>query len=180
MNSIYGLVDPRVGSVRYVGKTSMSLEKRLGFHVAQANRWLNGKRSRVSVFCWIAKLLREDVRPEIRLLQECDDFVVDAFEKEWIATLRMRPNITLLNGTDGGDGGRQSPEVRAKMSASHIALWQDPDYRARRAAGPADRSYQKSEEGRSRSRESTTQLWLNPRIPCKGCIGSDWTTQDSL
>ena len=162
MSLIYGLYDPRVERVRYVGKTTMLPTKRLGVHISQGKRVVNGTGVRIPVNLWIAKLLKEGVKPSMRFLEECDEDIEDCLEKEWIATLRVCLGSQLLNSTDGGDGGRQSAEVRAKMSESHKALWRDPEYRKRRAAGPADRSAWRTPEARKRQSEIGKGLWNRP------------------
>lgn len=134
---VYGLVDPRTSQVRYVGITTLLLEERLKDTLVEHGRptyKLN----------WLAKLKRLGLSPTIILLETVTTTVADLFDKEveWIALL-LALGFSLVNGDEGGKGGisrcrsTQSPksrpptsaETRAKMSASLLALWQDPLYR---------------------------------------------------
>ncbi len=76
MTSIYGLYDPRVNSIRYVGKTSMKIGKRLSCHISAAKAIKDLKKASM-VNCWMHKLLKEGVRPQIRLLEVCDETIED-------------------------------------------------------------------------------------------------------
>jgi len=135
MNAIYGLYDPRVGIVRYVGMTTTPLEERLTAHVCEGNRLIEGKRKGTAVYRWIAKLLKENVRPHIRLLESCEDeSLLGTLEVEWIANSRLIPGPKLLNGTKGGTGGRPTPETRAKQSFAQKEVWADPERSANRIA----------------------------------------------
>ncbi len=46
----------------------------------------------------------------------------------------------MLNGTDGGEGGRWTEEAKAKASKTHTEMWQDPEYRENHIAAYGDRS----------------------------------------
>lgn len=98
---IYGLVDPDSNKIRYVGKTSSTIERRLLEHINDAINIMN-KRGRKKInkrYSWIISLLKNNQKPTIELLEEVEN---DGNEREcyWIATL---PNLT--NMTKGGDGG---------------------------------------------------------------------------
>jgi hypothetical protein len=112
----------------------MDIQTRLSIHIGQARWLLAGGGKKLAVNDWMGKLLKEGVLPAIRLLEECDEEIINALEKEWVANLDSvdgRPK--LLNGTSGGDGGtKMTPEVVAKMSAIQTKLWQDPVVRQRR------------------------------------------------
>lgn len=61
---IYGLIDPRDSSLRYVGKTHKRRERRLAEHVARA---VEGRSE--PVYHWIRSLLGDDLEPEIFVLE---------------------------------------------------------------------------------------------------------------
>lgn len=78
---IYGLVDPRTGHVRYVGKTTKTLEARLAEHTRSAKRGTRRHRD-----TWHRQLLGEDLVPSITLLAESDD--IDKDEVDWIVCMK--------------------------------------------------------------------------------------------
>lgn len=95
---IYCLQDPG-GNVGYVGKTH-KLNSRLGNHIAESK--LNeGKRP---VCKWILDLLDKGERPEIKMIEECDEDIWIEREKYWINHYR-KTSTTLCNVCDGGLGG---------------------------------------------------------------------------
>lgn len=92
---IYILKDPDTLEIRYVGKTLMSLEHRLGNHINNAR----GQKHNKHLSNWILKLLSLGKRPLIELIEECENKNWQDREKYWIS---FYPN--LLNLTIGGDG----------------------------------------------------------------------------
>src|SRR3972149_7277162 len=96
---IYGLVDPRDGALRYVGKTKGRLRTRHLAHLCDVKRGL--------VFIprhkWISGLLKIGVEPEIIEIEVVDDALWREAEQFWIAYFKFLGCI-LLNATDGGDG----------------------------------------------------------------------------
>lgn len=93
---IYGLVDPRSGEVRYVGKTMHSPEQRRDEHVREARR-MERRGRRLS---WIRKLTKLGMVPSVTVLDTVNENDWQTAEKDWIARL---PN--LLNDTVGGEAG---------------------------------------------------------------------------
>jgi hypothetical protein len=67
---IYCLYNPQTLKIRYIGRTSLSLEKRLRLHIAKAknfkktNPFGNGSYN----INWINSLLKDGISPKIRLL----------------------------------------------------------------------------------------------------------------
>lgn len=92
---IYGLVDPRDNTIRYVGKTRGKLNKRLCEHCQDRRHRHN--RHKIN---WIKKLESLAMRPSIQLLEECEEAVWQERERDWIA--RLRPQ--LMNVDAGGNG----------------------------------------------------------------------------
>lgn len=159
-SSIYGLYDPRISSIRYIGKTTTPLKQRLSAHISEGVRLNEGRRNGTAVYRWIAKLLSEGVRPEIKLLEACDEEIEDCLEIEWIANMRLCGGPQMLNGTDGGTGGRRSEETKAKMSAAQKELWKDPEIRAARIKSKPHPP--RSDEFREHRSESQKQKWQDP------------------
>lgn len=111
--SIYGLIDPRTGELRYVGKTVLDPRRRLGVH-----RWraVAAPHKRHSM-AWILSLAAEGLKPETIVFETVPaggDWV--QAEQFWIAYFRMI-GADLCNHTAGGEGQtgyRQPPEMIAK------------------------------------------------------------------
>lgn len=80
--SIYALIDPRDGTVHYVGQTTCPLKKRLWEHVNSPTN------ARVRV--WMRELLALDLRPEIQLLETVHRKDLNAKEKFWIKEMHLR------------------------------------------------------------------------------------------
>lgn len=108
--AIYGLIDPRTGCIRYVGK-SLNLGQRYSHHVNYQDDGSHKSR-------WVAGLKKLALAPELVPLQFVDEATWEAAERWWIAHFREH-GADLTNGTAGGDGMHDpSPEVRAKLSES--------------------------------------------------------------
>lgn len=109
---VYGLVDPRTGALRYVGKT-IDASKRREAHMRGSG---HGHRAN-----WIKGLHRENLLPVFCVLEACS--TVDAYqaEQEWISMARAW-GADLTNHDDGGPGrtgAKASLETRKKLSESH-------------------------------------------------------------
>lgn len=116
MTKIYALED-NDGNIRYAGKTSDSLSRRLSNHITAAKRD-NGKNHRI---CWIKSLLFKKLLPSIILIGEVEG---DGCKEEiaWIAYLKLE-GFSLVNSTDGGEGAsgfthKVAPATRQKIAQS--------------------------------------------------------------
>ncbi|AMX93637.1 MULTISPECIES: NUMOD3 domain-containing DNA-binding protein [Mesorhizobium] len=129
---IYGLIDPRDGQLRYVGKTKNSLKSRLLAHVSDVRRG----RTYIPRHKWLCDLLLAGEFPEI---VELDRVASDAWqeaEQFWIGYLRF-VGLPLLNGTIGGDGTighKMSEEIKKKLSDGATKRYQNPNERRRTGA----------------------------------------------
>ena len=119
MNTIYGLLDPKTFSIKYVGKTCVSPHKRYKSHITGA---LQGKDLRVHR--WIRSLSE---LPILYIL-EIDSVDIDKSEKFWIARFR-KDGIDLTNLTSGGDGIHKgyhhTTEARLNMKQSKQNVSED-------------------------------------------------------
>jgi len=110
---IYGLVDPRDGCLRYIGKSSSGLARPME-HRRPSKQGL-GYKGR-----WIRDLYSMGLTFSVVVLQELPDKgILNQAEIHWIAYFRAL-GCKLTNLTDGGDGappGPKSAEYRAKFSA---------------------------------------------------------------
>lgn len=128
---IYGLECPIEKVIRYIGKAD-DPEVRFVNHITTAKTGaLDHHNAR-----WIRKLLRQGLRPELKILAEVKDgerwqdierrFIADAKKQGW----------RLTNVLAGGEGGcyidpADRAAVSAKMSAGIRKAWADPKKRQR-------------------------------------------------
>lgn len=111
---IYVLIDPNTNSVKYVGKTEMTLEKRLYHHVWDLKRCTN--KHKVN---WINSLLKSGQYPEIELIEDVEFDEWKFWEKFWISQFRTW-GFDLVNYCGSGEG--YTSEWVKK-------LWIDENYR---------------------------------------------------
>ena len=138
---IYALFDPREPDVvRYIGKT-----------VHPENRWNAHVRNSKNLKChrssWIISLLREGVKPLMRIVAICPESVWQEFERAIVSKYK---SDKLTNGNEGGVGGGTpeawvlekigrarkaiAPSISANVSAAIKKKWKDPEYRERMSA----------------------------------------------
>lgn len=114
--SVYGLVDPRDGVVRYVGKTAKDDggRTRLTGHLSRV------RLGRITTHrdAWIKSLLDADLSPAVKVLEagEWTALQLDDRERWWIAHFAGQLP-TLTNHTVGGDGGSHDSVTRGKIGA---------------------------------------------------------------
>jgi hypothetical protein len=92
--NIYVLIDPRNNSIKYLGKTIKSLNKRLSSHMID-----NSKSKKSS---WIKSLKSQNLKPIIQLVDVVENDW-EFWEEYWITNIKML-GIDLLNHTNGGEG----------------------------------------------------------------------------
>ncbi len=95
---IYTLEHPITQEIRYVGKTTQTLNRRCNGHIS--------KRSNAHVTCWVKSLKKQNLFPKIQLLDEVDYQIWAETEKYWISQLRTW-GFNLCNHSDGGESGRE-------------------------------------------------------------------------
>lgn len=108
---IYGLYESNNETPRYIGKTKMSLNRRLQGHLLEAKKSL----SNTHKLSWIRSLLNKGEKPIIKLLEECDENCWEEKERYWI-----KNSIKLTNLTNGGDGGGVCYSPIARYSLNGI------------------------------------------------------------
>lgn len=116
MVSIYGLIDPISNELRYIGKT-VDLNRRYRRHISE--RYLHDSyKDR-----WIRKLVDENLKPELLIIDEVSDFEWQFWESSYISYFKSI-GCRLTNGTAGGDqppttkGRHHTEESKLKMSNS--------------------------------------------------------------
>ena len=92
---IYGLKCPEKEIIRYVGK-SKKPKSRYSAHLShtKAKRYDN-----IHLYRWIAKLLKNNLKPELVILETCSSENWKEKEKEWISKIGLE---NLLNMNEGG------------------------------------------------------------------------------
>jgi hypothetical protein len=129
---IYGLIDPRNGELRYIGKSS-SGRRRIRSHL-----WPTEFALKTRLVAWIKNLLREGLVYDSVIIQtfitgEC----LGEAERYWIAHFRAAGS-RLVNLTDGGEGFpglKITDETRKKMSESAKKRKASPETCAKISAG---------------------------------------------
>jgi len=105
---IYALCEPKTRKIRYIGKAD-DPPTRLRKH------WTRSSRAKTHLGNWLRSL--DGVQPNQVILAEVLSSEWETEERRYIAAARAI-GFPLVNGTDGGDGGRVSEEARRKISAS--------------------------------------------------------------
>lgn len=93
--SIYALIDPRDGSIRYIGRTSHDPSVRVAGHIR------NSKHLNMPVNCWIRKLKALDLKPEWKTMKVVRG---NGYATEQSLIKEYRKITHLLNLSDGGPG----------------------------------------------------------------------------
>lgn len=148
---IYGLVDPIIKDIRYVGKTQHTPAYRLKTHMQEARR---GK-SQLPIYRWIRKLESQKLEPSIILIAKVSHCFWEKAEQICIAYMRDIVRTKNLNISDGGEGGtgvKQSEETKLKKSLKLKGRYFSPEHRAR---------ISKAGKGRKLSEETKAKLWRN-------------------
>lgn len=123
--TVYGLIDPRDDSLRYIGQTQGNLPRRLSGHICDARRRGHSRH----VLQWIRGLLKEALKPQIRELAKASSLEeLNCLEVRLIAEARTL-KTRLTNHADGGDGTPGRP-----LTAAHKAKLHSPEVLARMAA----------------------------------------------
>lgn len=119
---IYALCEPGTRTVRYIGKAN-NLKRRLRAHLGTSVSM------NTHLGCWLKGLLFRGEKPSLIVLREVPKDQWQIAEERYIRLARGL-GMKLVNCSDGGDGVTFTPEVRAKMSASHKGVRFSPERRA--------------------------------------------------
>ena len=160
MTCIYALSHPITGEIRYIGKTVLILTKRMNAHRYHA------KAGKSPVYCWIRKLVKQDLEPVTEIIEECDESRLDKLEILYIKYGREMYN--LLNLTDGGDGGKtkgntgmkHSEETKRKLSALRKGTKHSED--TKRKIGQSQKGISKPSWSKESKQNMSEYRKLNP------------------
>ncbi len=109
--SIYALIDPRDGAVRYIGKANDAAE-RLKSHIRDS------RHRKTPVYSWIRKLRSLGLVPDMKVLATCSESEWPKAERRAIRYQRWF-NDRLLNVADGGNEPIPS---RAGLAAAVVTM----------------------------------------------------------
>jgi hypothetical protein len=156
---IYGLTDRRIGEIRYVGKTTMSVQQRLLGHLKDARKFTGTHKRH-----WIHSIGLDNVG--ITVLETTTLDKLDDAEIRWIAELRKSCSLTNMN--DGGTGGPPSEETREKIRASKLGIPLTEEHRqklrvARKGKKPSlGKTWSLTKETRQNQSEAAKRRWTDP------------------
>lgn len=111
---IYTLNDPDTNEIKYVGKTTQSLKKRLAQHIRETYRFSTYKGN------WVKSLLFKGKLPIIEVLDESNNNWQE-LESYWITQLKAW-GFKLTNMTDGGDGNNNQVFSKETLQRKSLAL----------------------------------------------------------
>lgn len=136
------------GKIRYIGKTILSLDRRLSNHLTEGRRGVKNRRCN-----WIRSVLSRGCIPRIQLIGEVEG---DGCKEEiaWIEYFKNE-GVDLVNGTNGGDGvngWKPSKEIRTKISQALRGCIRSEE--TRRKIGEASRGRIHSETTRRKISEA--------------------------
>lgn len=107
---VYGLIDPRNGELRYVGKSCSGMKRPRQLHHAYCRNWENSLR-------------KISLKPEVVVFEEIlEESELSDVERFWVANFKFL-GADLTNLTEGGEGSsgcRPGSETRKKMSLSRM------------------------------------------------------------
>lgn len=116
--SIYALIDPRDGAVRYIGK-AVHPQRRLAGHLREMRR-------RTPLYRWIGELRKRGYSPSMTILSTCPQADWPNEERRLIAWGRAL-GFLLLNVADGGDEPHCPTETRRENGVNlNARLARDP------------------------------------------------------
>lgn len=146
---IYSLSHPETGEIRYVGMTFGTLKNRLSAHISRARQKIDNTHKSN----WIRKILRQEMRPKIEMLELAPVGKHIEREKWWIKKFGRK---NLVNSTDGGEGMlgyKHTDEAKKKISKAHVGKKFSPDA-VRKRSGENHYNYGKTQSVEVREKMS--------------------------
>lgn len=108
---IYALCEPGTRTVRYIGKTSTTPQKRFNRHIHETSKL------DTHVGRWLRLLISRGDLPSLVVFREVEGDGADAEIRH--IKLARGLGMRLVNATDGGEGVTMTPEIRAKIGAKN-------------------------------------------------------------
>lgn len=117
---LYTLSDPITDELRYIGQTTVSLERRLKGHIWNSTI----KRDKTHKSHWVKKIVVSGHKPKIELFEEFDNKKdLDEAEIFWISQFKSL-GCRLTNTTEGGEGvlGLRRPHTEEEKRKVSLKL----------------------------------------------------------
>jgi hypothetical protein len=108
---IYALIDPRDGLIKYIGKSN-NPTKRYYHHLAETKQDFKTKKCN-----WLRKLLKENKKPTLEILEECNVNLWHEREIYWIDTINPS-----CNHKKGGGGSTHIPQIKTSKPVLQYSL----------------------------------------------------------
>ena len=157
---IYQLIDPNNNEIRYVGQT-INIKQRYNRHISDSFR------KNTHLYCWIKSLIKDNKKPIIEVIEECDIDCIDIFEKMYISLYKSW-GVRLTNLDSGGQKNRgMSNETKQKISLSLTGKKQSDETKLKRKNSLIE-TY-KNEDLRKLKSEQSKYLYSLGLISRKGC-----------
>lgn len=177
---IYGLIDPRNNQLRYIGKTTCGLQRRLRLHLTRRNLTPKRHSSR-----WLAGLVAAGMEPEIFSIEEIAA-VGDWVEAEqfWISYFRfIGADLTnLVDGGEGVSGYRFSEERKRQLSELFKGRQFDDVWKAKISAAkkgvPGKQQRPETIAARVKSIRETLKAKADARTHCTN--GHEFTAENTI
>jgi hypothetical protein len=118
MYKIYVLKHPITDEIRYVGRTSYSLEQRLKGHLSHCKGG-----STVYRCNWINSLLKEGLVPKIELIDTYESWEESGKEEINLIRKLKSEGIKLINTTEGGDGNLGCRIKQFDKESNLLKIW---------------------------------------------------------
>jgi group I intron endonuclease len=110
---IYTLEHPITHEIRYIGKTTQPLNKRLKAHVYESKQKNNHKCN------WVYKLITNNLTPIIKILDIVTEKEWEFWESYWIEQFKTW-GYNLVNQTPGGEGYKHTEETKNKIREAQL------------------------------------------------------------
>lgn len=157
---IYVLKDPETGEVRYVGKTTQSLEKRLYGHLREKNKTYKCN--------WINSLQKKNLQPIIESIEKASYETWAECEMYWIQFYKEL-GAKLVNSNAGGLGGHNPmAETRAKISFASKNRSQE----SRQKISDAHKGRKRDDETRTKISNARTGMKFSEEHKAKMSVAS--------
>jgi len=95
---IYALKCPIINKIRYIGQTIQKPSYRYNNHLNEIKK----PRYNTKKVNWLKKVLRNNLLPELIILEEIDNCTKELLDNREIYWITQNKNLPLVNGNDGG------------------------------------------------------------------------------
>lgn len=171
LTSIYCLIDPEDGGVRYIGK-STDPERRFKDHLRISKQ--------THTYCWIKSLREKGLTPIMKIIEICgEDWKIR--ERYWISYYKSL-SVNLTNHSPGGDGEGSAHSEETKLKMSRTRKGKPPGNKGKPCSEEAKRKISEAmkakgnfnfKEGFKHSEESKLKMSLARKGVKRGAYGKN-------